>query len=463
VAQLPPSIPEMVAQGQMPPGFRGTAGLSASNNNPGNLVYAGQPGAVPGQGHGASPFAKFPTMEAGWNALLNQVVLDQSRGHTLGSFINKYAPPSENDTASYITNMANRLGVSPNTPLANIPTADVAKGLAFFESSTKVGGLPTTPPALPTQPVQNASPQQSLITGRKLLEGFLRKEFGMEPDDAKVVSYGDHKLVTDKAGNPKFIIAGQGKMEMVDVTLPDGSTVRRPQLIPPSPLPGGIPVYNMAGQAVSNMAGPAGIMTKPPEVNWQTRTTPGGGKEQFPLPKAQAGMPSFQTEPPKGETSSEAGRIQLAQSGVIAFDQLNKLIFDPNTGKSNWGNLAASFGPGVPWTQGKQIKSLILKASDAVVRAATGAALNQQELRAYADMYAPSVFDNEQTVQSKMQGLQTFLNGYLEKMDPTGAQRLRVGNVQVTPPPMTMTPPKVNTNQPNYYYNPKTGKLEAGR
>lgn len=50
--------------------------LAKRNNNPGNLMFAGQPGAQPDP---LSKFAKFSTPQAGWNALKRQLALDASR------------------------------------------------------------------------------------------------------------------------------------------------------------------------------------------------------------------------------------------------------------------------------------------------------------------------------------------------------------------------------------------------
>jgi len=108
--------------------------LSYVNNNPGNLRFANQSGATPGEGG----FAKFPTPEAGVKALTSQVKLDQGRGHTLASFIAKFAPPSENNTAQYISQAAKSLGVTSDTSLASIPTDKLTKFMALKESSTKI-------------------------------------------------------------------------------------------------------------------------------------------------------------------------------------------------------------------------------------------------------------------------------------------------------------------------------------
>jgi hypothetical protein len=108
--------------------------LARKNNNPGNLRFVGQAGAVQGEGG----FAKFSTPEAGVQALKNQIALEVSRGHNLTSFVNKYAPPSENDTGLYIKQLASALGVSPNTSLANIDLNKLAQAVARKESSSNI-------------------------------------------------------------------------------------------------------------------------------------------------------------------------------------------------------------------------------------------------------------------------------------------------------------------------------------
>jgi hypothetical protein len=106
--------------------------LARANNNPGNLRYVGQAGASQGEGG----FARFPTPEAGYQALLNQIQLDASRGLTLEKFINKYAPPIENDTSLYLRQMVSATGTSPTTPLKNINLDTLARAMAKKESST---------------------------------------------------------------------------------------------------------------------------------------------------------------------------------------------------------------------------------------------------------------------------------------------------------------------------------------
>lgn len=108
--------------------------LSFVNNNPGNLRFAEQYGAVKGEGG----FAKFKTPQEGFDALVRQIKLDVSRGHTIASFINKFAPPTENDTKLYIQQAVKALGYKADTPLSKVPLNELAKFVALKESSTKI-------------------------------------------------------------------------------------------------------------------------------------------------------------------------------------------------------------------------------------------------------------------------------------------------------------------------------------
>jgi len=113
--------------------------LAYRNNNPGNLRFVGQAGATQGEGG----FAKFATPEAGYEALKSQIQLDASRGLTLGQFINKYAPPTENDTNLYINQISQQTGANANTPISQINIDTLAQAMAKKESGTSIsaGGM----------------------------------------------------------------------------------------------------------------------------------------------------------------------------------------------------------------------------------------------------------------------------------------------------------------------------------
>ena len=104
--------------------------LSQRNNNPGNLRPAGQPGCTPVGG-----FCQFPSYQAGYQALLDQISLDASRGETIGQFLSKYAPAQDsNDPESYAATVA----------------AATGRSVSDLLSSTDVG--PAIAPGLPPAP-----------------------------------------------------------------------------------------------------------------------------------------------------------------------------------------------------------------------------------------------------------------------------------------------------------------------
>jgi hypothetical protein len=90
------------------------------NNNPGNLIYAGQEGADKN-----GKWAKFKSPEEGFKALQTQISLDANpnRKHTLKSFLHKYAPAQENNTTKYINDilkLTRNKELTENTPLITI-------------------------------------------------------------------------------------------------------------------------------------------------------------------------------------------------------------------------------------------------------------------------------------------------------------------------------------------------------
>lgn len=101
------------------------------NNNPGNLMYAGQAGAI---GQDEAGFAIFETVEAGWRALERQIELDANRGHTLRTFITKYAPPEHNPTENYILFLKKELAIEKDsTPVKAINVGSLSKSMAKYE------------------------------------------------------------------------------------------------------------------------------------------------------------------------------------------------------------------------------------------------------------------------------------------------------------------------------------------
>lgn len=112
---------------------RRTGARNWRNNNPGNIEYgdfARGAGAIGTDGR----FAVFASYEAGRAA--KEKLLFEGKGYagkTLGQAITRYAPPSENNTASYIAQVAAAAGVSPDTPLSQLSSAQRKRMLDAME------------------------------------------------------------------------------------------------------------------------------------------------------------------------------------------------------------------------------------------------------------------------------------------------------------------------------------------
>ena len=151
VAAMAAGITQM--EGFIPPNAQYPKGsLAYQNNNPGNLVYAGQPGASPGAGG----FAYFNTLAAGQAALNNQIAGQIDKGQSTTQFFNQYAPCNTTNgagavqtcaaTQNYINTIASQLGVDPNTPLngASVPTTYDVSSSGVQSTSTFDITDPTT-------------------------------------------------------------------------------------------------------------------------------------------------------------------------------------------------------------------------------------------------------------------------------------------------------------------------------
>lgn len=101
-------------------GFGVPNGRSTRNNNPGDIEWG-----TFAQNHGAdriesvatgkkARFAHFPDVESGFEAMRSLLKLHYS-GMTVAQALNKYAPPVENVTNIYISNVCKWVGCTPET------------------------------------------------------------------------------------------------------------------------------------------------------------------------------------------------------------------------------------------------------------------------------------------------------------------------------------------------------------
>jgi len=156
------------------------APLSVRNNNPGNLKFAGQPGAVAD----ARGFAVFQTPEAGAAAADRQLGLYMQRDglNTIRGIVSKWSPVADpgnapGSTANYASYVARQLGVSPDQPLSPQDIPRLRQVMAQFEAGTTAGTGTAPQVAQAPQPALTATPGTPLA---KATSGGFTKEQTMQ-------------------------------------------------------------------------------------------------------------------------------------------------------------------------------------------------------------------------------------------------------------------------------------------
>ena len=117
-----------------------TAARGIRNRNPGNIVVSGwtqrQAGYLGPEPEGR--FARFDTMAHGVEALIRLLLVyrDQHKLTTIRQKINRWAPPTENDTGSYVLSVAKVLGVGIDDELPADPQvyAKLARAIVAHEN-----------------------------------------------------------------------------------------------------------------------------------------------------------------------------------------------------------------------------------------------------------------------------------------------------------------------------------------
>lgn len=88
------------------------------NNNPGNIESGRFAATVQGFEGSDGRFARYATPEQGIQAADKLLQTYAGRGlNTVAGIVNRWAPPTENNTGAYVASVARELGVDPNQPL----------------------------------------------------------------------------------------------------------------------------------------------------------------------------------------------------------------------------------------------------------------------------------------------------------------------------------------------------------
>ena len=114
--------------------------LADTNNNPGNIRAGDWAASQPGYIGSNKGFAVFDSVSSDFNALNSLLQNYWNKGlRSVDSIINKWAPPSENNTNNYVGQVSHWLNVNPNSTLSfgNLPS--LAQSIAKFEGFKGVG------------------------------------------------------------------------------------------------------------------------------------------------------------------------------------------------------------------------------------------------------------------------------------------------------------------------------------
>lgn len=137
------------------------------NNNPGNIVYgefARNNGAI---GRGGR-FAVFPDVATGRMAVAELLRTPAYNNLTISAAINRYAPPSENNTARYKRQLHRVTGLSLNTRLRNLNDEQL---MAVVDAITQIEGWRE---GHETFVELSRSPRDAFHSGTEHLEGEIQ-------------------------------------------------------------------------------------------------------------------------------------------------------------------------------------------------------------------------------------------------------------------------------------------------
>ena len=109
-----------------------------TNNNPGNIRYSKSNNWLNQTGQDSDGFTQFKTADDGLRAMYKLVNNYQGKGlNTVQDIISRYAPTSENDTAKYIKNVSQKMGVDPNKQLQTSDLNSLVSAMVFHENGSQ--------------------------------------------------------------------------------------------------------------------------------------------------------------------------------------------------------------------------------------------------------------------------------------------------------------------------------------
>lgn len=193
-----------------------------------------------------------------------------------------------------------------------------------------------------------------------------------------------------------------------EITLPDGSK----QLVRIGQVTGGVSGISGQPGGLQSAPSPLDMPISSPQEAARFEDSQGNAAPLGITPR-QAMEQGFV---PAGDkvTPEQAGRITgLRGARQIAANLRNQIVGEDGAVKISKKDLF-NLTFGTFWTKGRNMKRQFQDAIDTVIRARTGAAATEQEMKGLALQFQPDIGDDDSTIVNKMDRLQQFLDGSLE-------------------------------------------------
>lgn len=125
----------------------------------------------------------------------------------------------------------------------------------------------------------------------------------------------------------------------------------------------------------------------------------------------------------KALPAETAGKLGMLESGLGDMQKAKAILIPEgkitaDTKKRILEMHTPVFKGGFPFSKGREAKSYILNAMESKIRIESGAAVPDQEIERLALRFMPHPFDSDELVLSKLQRMEEYLSGAIEKLDP---------------------------------------------
>jgi len=120
----------------------------------------------------------------------------------------------------------------------------------------------------------------------------------------------------------------------------------------------------------------------------------------------------------KAMPAETAGKMGMLESGLDALKRAKSILMPEGRVTRQTYEIIGQMQTNMPWTAGREARSLIDDALEGKIRIESGAAVPDPEVKRAAIRFRPSVFDTPQLIRLKLDRLERYLSGTVEKLDP---------------------------------------------